>query len=226
MNILDRTKNSRGALILGVLALSLLLRADGCVTSEREVGGVFAVTLTAEWTTQGFTENTATDNGNAGDFAAEILDALDDADLSAVRRARDDGERLTVAGLRAEVTRSGGHDAAREGTVRVDTGTGLQTLCVVSVPGNSAGQVATPGDGSLTLSGSGLLALQVVARTFLDQYLAGDVDGARSTLNSLLWQAQWSSSPPPSAGSPADVDWFTEVILHIPATYTVETIGS
>lgn len=225
MNLHERISGFRILTILGVLATSLLLRADGCVTSEREIEGVLAVTITAEWETRGFTENTATDNGNAGDFAQEILDVLEDADLGAIRAALEAGDRVTVAGMRAEVTRSEGHDASRTATVRVNTGSGFVTLCSLAVPGNAAGQIATPGDGTLAIQSAGVTALQNTARLFLDRYLDGDVDGARATLDAVLWEAAWSSTPPPSQGSPDDFDWITEVVLHVPARYTLETIG-
>lgn len=225
MNLHQRRSSFRALAVFGVLAISLLLRADGCVTSEREIDGVLAVTITAEWETRGFTENTATDNGNAGEFAQDVLDVLEDADLSAVRAALEDGAQVTVAGMRAEVTRSDGHDASRTATVRVNTGSGFVNLGSLAVPGNATGQTATPGDGTLTLQSAGVNALQSAARLFLTRYLDGDLVGARQALDSVVWEAAWTSTPPPTQGSPDDFDWITEVVLHVPARYALETIG-
>lgn len=221
-----RTRPRRSLLVLLVLTGALLLRADGCITSERELEGVVAVTLTTEWETRGFTEPTATEHGNADEFADDFVAALADADLGAIRRARAEGAEVTVAGGRARVTRNGGHDAPRTAEITVDTGSGARVFLSLDVPGNAEGQQAVPGDGTLTLTALGLDALESLARDVLDLYLADDVEGARTLLSTVQWSATWTTDPEPTAEDPDDFDWVVEVVLHVPARYAIDSIGS
>ncbi len=212
----------RSVALLGLVAVGLLL--PGCLTEETEVNGSVPITLSAEWTTQGFTDSDGTLGGLTNPQLDEIFEDLDDADLEAVRQALEAGEEVLIAGLRAFVTRNEGHVAAREGNLEIDTGTGFETAATVSVPSNDVGVEATAANGRIVIDESfaGLAQLRGVMQDFLTAYLAGNRDTARQILLGVSWSATWSSTPPPTAQDPDDFDWTTEIIVMVPSQYTID----
>lgn len=215
-------RSGKGLAILGILCVSLILRGDdGCVTEDKNVEGVLAVTLKAEWTTEGFTENTDQDGGNAGDFADEIFDALDELEDAGDLQA--DG--VTVAGARGRVTANNGHSSARTATVNITTSSFNGEAFDMRVPDNNTGREVTASDNGanlyLDLNATAVNALNGDFQDFLAEYLAGDRNAARLILNGINWTAVWSTDNPPTQQDPDDFDWETEIILHVPVEYEV-----
>jgi hypothetical protein len=215
------------AQIAFVLCVSMILRADeGCITADRTVEGSVPLTLSAEWVTQGFTENTATDNGNAGDFAADIIDAL--GDVENIENMNPD--EVKVAGIQGRVTENRGHSSARSATVNITTNNKASyELMQMRVPDNNTGREVAASDDSddlhLRINSEGALALQADFQDFLTLYLGGDIPGATAALNNISWSASWVSDDPPTSGDPDDFDWVTEVILLVPAEWDLEVIN-
>ncbi len=219
-------RNSRNLAILGILCVSLILRADdGCFTADRDVSTTTVLRLRAEWNTQGFTENTSRDSGNLASFADDIFDALDDVDdLESI-----DASAITVAGGAAGVILNRGHDSARTAEVTIDVGGSKVpvTLIELAVDGNSTGTTVNATASAATspylvLNGAALNALRDEFRLFIEQVQSGNEVAARATLDGISWEANWSSiTDPPTQGDPDDFDWYTEIILHIPASIEV-----
>jgi hypothetical protein len=210
-----------------VLSVSLILRADeGCMTEDRIVEGTVPLTVTADWLTQGFTENTSTDNGNAGDFAQRIINALDDVE----NVENIDPTQVKVAGARARVTLNRGHSSARTATVNITTSSKIERqLMELRVPDNQTDREVTASDNGtdlyLHIDSNAIAALQADFQTFLTEYLAGDLVAAAAALNNISWHAEWSSDDPPTSQDPDDFDWVTEIILHVPAEWDITVIN-
>ncbi|HEX9641302.1 MAG TPA: hypothetical protein VGB13_08310 [Candidatus Krumholzibacteria bacterium] len=210
-----------------VLSVSLILRADeGCMTEDRTVEGTVPLTLTADWVTKGFTENTATENGNAGAFAQRIIDALDDVEnIESI-----DPTQVKVAGARARVTLNRGHSSARSATINITTtNKAAHELMQLRVPDNQTNrEVNASDDGTdlyLRINAAAISALQADFQTFLTEYLAGNLVAAAAALNNISWVAEWSSDDPPTSQDPDDFDWVTEIILHVPAEWDLTVIN-
>lgn len=223
MNILRTITPRRGATILSVLVLGLALH--GCFTEERELNGSVPITLEASFTTQGSTEASASSGSlSSGDVDA-IFDALDDADTEAIERAIAAGEEVLIAGLRAVVVENRGHDAARVANLQIDTGSGLRTAAELRVPGNATGTEASAANGQIVVTDdfSGFVELRDELQAFLEAYLAGDRNAAEAILLDVAWRAEWTSTtPPPSTTSPDDFDWAAEIVIFVPAQYSID----
>ena len=221
-------RSGRGLAILGITCLSLILRGDdGCVTEDRSVEGTLTIGIATHWLTQGFTDTG--DSGDLGDYADEILDALDDVSTEEIQAALDAGEQVTIAGATGRVTRSDGHDAAREVTVQINVPKVPETILRMRIPNNQAGtevnasQNDDSADEYLILESAGVTSLAAAMTDFLNIYLSGDEQGARAALDGILWTATWSSTPPPSAESQDDFEWEAELLVNIPVLFEVTT---
>lgn len=221
INTLLEGRSGRGLAVLGILCVSLILRGDeGCVTEDRSVEGVLALTVETEWETRGFTENTGTDGGTVDGFADDIISALDDLENVEDLQA----DKVTIAGARGRVTVNRGHDSARTATVTINTNNKVErTLLTMAVPDNSTGREVTASDTEedlfLDLNATAIDALNTDFQDFLNAYLIDDLETARAILNAIDWSASWVSDDPPTSQDPDDFDWVTEVIIHVPIIY-------
>lgn len=226
MKILRTLARRRSTLVLGVLALSLILRADGCVTAERNLNGSVPITVTAEFTTQGFVQATGTTFTLSSADVDAIFDALDDADVEAIQRAVEADREVLIGGLRAFVVENRGHVASRTGSLSIDLGGGLQPIAALSPTTNATGSEASFANGGITLDASastGLTALKGNLNRFLEDYLAGDRVSARAELVGVTFRADWTTADPvPTAQDPDDFDWAAEVVVLIPAQYAID----
>ncbi|HKK71528.1 MAG TPA: hypothetical protein VKA86_09945 [Candidatus Krumholzibacteria bacterium] len=222
MNTLRTMLLPRSVTLLGVVVAGLLL--PGCLTEETQVNGSVPITLSADWTTQGFTDSDGTLGGLTNAQIDRIFEDLDDADLQSVRDALEAGQEVQVAGLRAFVTRNEGHVAQRQGVLQIDTGSGFEDAAEVNVPSNEAGTEATAANGRIVIEESftGLGDLRGVMQDFLSAYLGGNRDAARQILLGLGWSATWSSTPPPTPQDPDDFDWTSEIVVMVPSQYTID----
>ena len=229
MNVSHAIRHRRGFAVLGVLVLSLLLRADGC-TSDRELTATVPVTLEVPWTTTGFTQSSGTSAQLTRTQIDDVFDALDEADLDAVRAAIDAGAPVRIAGASAVITRNDGHVAARSGEVSIAVpGNSGEIAFRVDVPTNVAGTEASAVNGGISFAASGngaqyggLTVLAVRLNQFVDRYLDGDRDGAADVLLGIEFSATWTSTPPPTQLDPDDFDWVTSITILIPTQYDVE----
>ena len=222
MNILRHVTTRRTSLIL-TLGLAFLIQ--GCITEERDLNGSVAITLDADFTTQGTTESLASSGSLSEAEIDEVLEALDDADIDAIRNAVADERDVLIGGMRAFVTENRGNDATRSAEIRVDTGAGLRTMATMNVPTNATGTEASVANGRIVIEPAftGLVELRDELNAFLDAYLAGNRAGARAILRSVSWEATWTSTDPaPSPAQPDDFDWTAEIVVLVPAQYEIE----
>lgn len=205
----------RTLIILGVLGTSLLLRADSCLIEQVEVDVVLGTEIPAEWVSVGFTDATGVrkdtlDVNPTDDLVAE----LDDLDLPG------DLVSIQITGVGFKVLTSEGHDARRFGIISVEGFPFIE----FNTPTNAAGTTAfakasgtaidpltsTP---ELRLRSQGLSLLNDRLDTFLQQYLAGG--SPDPTLLELSYVADWTSTPAPTAGSPDNFTWTTNLQVQI-----------
>lgn len=220
-------RSLRAICVLGIAFVGLILRGDGCITEDRSVEGVITVGIEVPWHTQGYTETG--DSGNLGEHADEIIDALGDVSTTEIRAALDAGAEVTIAGALGRVTANAGHDAAR--TVHVTVA--LPTLKIgepildMAIPNNQTGTEVSASDDEvdryLHLQGAGIDLLAGALTEFLELYLDGNDPAARSVLESVSWEAEWTSDPDPTAQDPDDFHWEAELIINIPVLFEVTT---
>lgn len=226
MKILHSLARHRSASVLGILALSLILRADGCVTAERNLNGSVPITITAEFTTQGFVQASGTQYTVSSEDVDAIFDALDDADVEAIERALDDDREVLVGGIRAFVVDNRGHVASRTGGLAIDLGGGLQEIATLNSTTNTTGSEASFANGGIALAtgaSTGLTALKADLNDFLDAYLEGRRADARAQLEGLVFRADWETADPaPTQQDPDDFDWAAELVILVPAQYATE----
>lgn len=224
MKILRNLAKRRSTMILGVLGTSLFLR--GCVTEERNLNGSVPITVEAEFTTQGFVQASGTTYTVSDADVDAIFDALADADIEAVQRAVDDDRDVLIGGLSAVVVENRGHVASRTGALAIDLGSGLQQIAALNPTTNATGAEASFANGGIAVDASGaagLTSLKGRLNTFLQQYLAGDLSSARTTLRGLTFRADWQTADPaPTAQDPDDFDWTVELVVLVPAQYAIE----
>jgi len=229
MKILRTLATRRSTMILGVLALSLVLRADGCVTAERNLNGSVPIEITAEFLTEGFLEPDGVRYTLSQADVNEIIASLDDLDaetIEAVRDAIEDDREVLIGGLRAYVVENRGNIASRTGSLELDLGGGLQPVASLNPTTNATGSEASFANGGIELAAgaaTGLTSLKGRLNDFLSFYLDGNLDSARSELVGLAFEATWDTADPePTQGNEDDFDWAVEVVVLIPAQYAIE----
>lgn len=232
MKILRNLATRRSTMILGVMALSLILRADGCVTEERNLNGSVPIEITAEFLTEGFLEPDGVRYTLSTSDVDEIIASLDDLDsetIEAVRNAIDPdggGREVLIGGLRAYVVENRGNIAARTGSLELDLGGGLEPVASLNPTTNATGSEASFANGGIELAAgaaTGLTSLKGRLNDFLSDYLDGNLDDARSELVGLAFEATWETADPePTQTNQDDFDWAVEVIVLIPAQYAIE----
>lgn len=194
--------------ILGLLLVSLVFQGESCILEQRTISAVVGSSIPAQWHTTGFTDTFDDDTVDAG---AEIKKAIEDGSIDV-----DDIKSISISGACYKVESSTGHNAQRQGTVKVNVvGDPEVIFFSFNVPNNNAGTEGTSGDGTLTLNGPGVNYLQGKLNAFLSSLKAG---GDPSLM--VHYRADWTSTPPPSEGDPDDFFWTTCAVLQI--EYEVE----
>lgn len=200
---------SKAIPILVLLLASLVFQGESCLVEERTVSAVLGSSIPAEFVSEGFTEASGEDSAAIiVDAGAEIMLALDDAGIDV-----EDIKSIAITGGCYEVTASSGHDARRMGEVFVDG----NRFLTFDVPTNVAGTAGSTTDGTLTLDSAGLMPLN----TKLNDYLDG-LKGGNPPPFLIAYRAEWTSTPPPTAGDPDNFTWTTCVTLQVEYELTVD----
>lgn len=211
----------RNLTILLILCTSLVLRGDGCnVLEQKDVEQVAGIPVPAEWVSIGWTDASGSYTDS---FDASIAEDLRTA--IAENGGADNLVAINVSGVQYKVLESTGHDAQREGSVTVEpTGTGSPLgLLVFNIPGNETGRSGAAGDGSgeLIMQISGTTLVNGRINSWLDQYKANPGDTSYDNLLDLTFEVNWTSTPAPSAQSPDNFTWTTDLVLQVVQIITI-----
>jgi hypothetical protein len=200
---------SKAIPILALLLASFVFQGESCLVEQRTVSAVLGTSIPAEFVSEGFTESSGEDSAAITiDAGAEILAALDDADIDV-----EDIESIAITGGCYEVTASTGHDARRAGEVYIDG----NRFLTFDVPTNAAGTSGSTGDGTLALDAAGVEPLN----TRLNDYLTALKGGSEPPFP-IEYRALWTSTPPPTEGDPDNFTWTTCVNLQVIYEWTVD----
>lgn len=204
------------ALVLLVLAISLLLRADSCTTETRAVRAVAGTTL--EFTVIGSGRSSAwTDTLDAGARLRGVLDRMQDVqNVDSVR----------VVGARMEFTRNEGFSAIRLGNVLMGESGATQRILEFRAADSQAGtsgnasftsvnQPPAAGEIRVNWKTAGVRNLHASADSFLARYLRGDAAELR-----LAVLANWTPAAPDTL--PDDFDLLIRLDLQVSRRSDVE----
>jgi hypothetical protein len=201
---------SKAIPILALLLAALVLQGESCLVEQRTVSAVLGTSIPAEFTSMGFTEGSGEDSTEVLtiDAGAEIIAALDDADIDV-----EDIKSIAITGGCYEVTASSGHDARRAGAVYIDG----NRFLTFDVPTNAAGTTGSTLDGTLALDAAGVMPLNDRLNTYLT-----DLKNGNPAPFMIAYQAEWTSTPPPTEADPDNFMWTTCVTLQVEYEWTVD----
>lgn len=209
-------RSQRNLTILGIICLSLILRADSCLLEQKKVHMVIPAEVPFQWETKGHTEATDT-RTYSFDAAGPVRDGLSSDSIPG------DLLRVYLAGAQYRVVESTGHDARRVGSVTIEFdvaagpghGTGPFELLTFDVPSNATGVSGSAGDGTVTLVAAGLGEINYRLGEWLDAYKANPLDTSLDGWLRGTGTATWSSTPAPSAADPDDFTWVTDAVIQV-----------
>jgi hypothetical protein len=209
-------RNKTNLSILGIVCLTLVLRADSCLVEQRQVSLILPAQVPAHWETVGHTQSTDEDT----DFvsaAGPLRDALDDDPLPG------DITHVYLSGVTYRVLTNTGHSTRRQGTVSIDFGKVELGVLTFDIPNNDAGLEGKSGDGDpsngqVDMVAAGVDEMNTRLNAWLDAYRANPGDDSYDSLLDFTWRATWDSSldgDPPSASDPDNFTWETNLIILI-----------
>lgn len=204
----------RTFLALGLLASTLVLRADSCTVDDREISTVAATTLV--FTVQGTGRATVwADTLDLGAKLRVVLDGLDgEGRIDSVR----------VVGARMEFVRNDGFSAIRRGNVLVgDPGAEQRIIefrsadCLPGTLGfgtfTSVNQPPDPGEIRVNWKTTGIRNVHALADSFLARYARGEAAD---------WQFAARTTWTPAAPDTLQDDFDLEVRLDLQINRTID----